>query len=118
MLKAPRKPAIRSVSLFFIAGGSMIAMFLASQKLFNDAQDQAAELQDLKRRQEQQQQQQQQQQQLWHSTGNQQISSSAAHHESELERDLREFQEFKRFQAQKRTHEQQQAAGVSESKAP
>jgi len=109
-LKAPRKRVISSFSLFFMAGGTMTAMFLASQKLFNDAQDQAAELQDLKQQKQQQQQQ--------HSSGIQQISSPAPHHESELARDLREFQEFKRFQAQQRTHEQPQASGVSASKAP
>jgi hypothetical protein len=108
MLKALRKRAMRTGAIFFVASG---AMFLAWKKLLNDqfADDETDVQQELKN---------QQQQRLGNSSDNLQLSTATSLDVSELERELIEFQEFKRFQEQKRLHEQQQAAGNSASKAP
>ena len=108
MLQALRKRAMRTGAIFFVASG---AMFLAWKKLLNDqfADDETDVQQELKN---------QQQQRLGSSSDNQQLSTASSLDVSEMERELREFQEFKRFQEQKRLHEQQQAAGTSAAKAP
>jgi hypothetical protein len=108
MLQALRKRSMRTGAIFFVASG---AMFVAWKKLLNDkfADDETDVQQELKN---------QQQQQLGSSSDNQQLSTASSLDVSEMERELREFQEFKRFQEQKRLHEQQQAAGNSVSKAP
>jgi hypothetical protein len=108
MLKALRKRAMRTGAIFFVASG---AMFLAWKKLLNDqfADDETDVQQELNN---------QQQQRLGNSSDNLQLSTATSLDVSELERELIEFQEFKRFQEQKRLHEQQQAAGNSASKAP
>ena len=109
MLQALRKRAMRTGAIFFVASG---AMFLAWKKLLNDqfAEDETDVQQEMKN--------QQQQQRLGNSSDNLQLSTATSLDVSELERELTEFQEFKRFQEQKRLHEQQQAAGNSASKAP
>jgi hypothetical protein len=115
MLKALRKRAMRAYAIFFVAGG---ALCIALKKLFNDkfAEDESVEQQALKQQQEQQHQLQPRL--VGYSLGNEQSSTPSGRDGSDLEREYREFQEFKSFQEQKRLREQQQAVGVSSSKAP
>ena len=114
MLQALRKRAMRSFSIFFVASA---ALAVAMKKMFKD---QFAE--EDKEASERQTQVVLEQQQLrsGHSSENHQ-SITSGRHESQSEKDHKEFeeyQEFKRFQEEKRLRNQQQASGVSVSKAP
>lgn len=115
MLQALRKRAFRSFSIFFVASA---ALAVAMKKMFKDQF--AVEGKEASERQTQLEQQQQQQQRSGHSSDNHQ-SIASGRHESQSEKahkEFEEYQEFKRFQEEKRLRNQQQASGVSESKAP
>jgi hypothetical protein len=99
---------MRSFSIFFV---SSAALAVAMKKMFKDQF--AEEDKEASERQTQVEQQQ-------HSSENSQPITSARH-ESQSEKDrkeIEEYQEFKRFQEAKHLHNQQQASGVSVSKAP
>jgi hypothetical protein len=115
MLQALRKRAFRSFSIFFVASA---ALAVAMKKMFKDQF--AEEDKEASEHQTRLEQQQQQQQRSGHSSDNHQ-SITSGRHESQSEKahkEFEEYQEFKRFQEEKRLRNQQQASGVSESKAP
>lgn len=111
MLQALRKRAIRSFSIFFVASA---ALAVAMKKLFKDQF--AEEDKEASERQTQLEQQQR----SGHSSDNHQSITSGRHvsQSEKAHKEFEEYQEFKRFQEEKRLRNQQQASGVSESKAP